>query len=226
MPPWLQIEELGGTAQAIEQGYQQNEIANAAYRHQLVVESRDEVIVGVNAYTQEEDERALEKLEGRGIAAPRQDALDEDQRRRIDDARAATRRRWPNSRSSTARTSPRTRPNGSRRKKTTASSCSVSASAWSATSSASAAAEAQYTVQATINRTGRRRCDSDSRFAEDRCRGRDSYCPGFFSTSDCTPVSTGVASTGGSAGARSSPKRLATLTLSPSSERRLSRTSA
>ncbi len=53
-----QIEELGGAAQAIEQGYQQNEIANAAYRHQLAVESRDEVIVGVNAYTQEEDEEA------------------------------------------------------------------------------------------------------------------------------------------------------------------------
>ena len=50
-----QIEELGGAAQAIESGYQQNEIANAAYRHQLAVESRDEVIVGVNAYAQEED---------------------------------------------------------------------------------------------------------------------------------------------------------------------------
>lgn len=53
-----QIEELGGAAQAIESGYQQNEIANAAYRHQLAVEARDEVIVGVNAYTQEEDEEA------------------------------------------------------------------------------------------------------------------------------------------------------------------------
>ena len=50
-----QIEEFGGAARAIEQGHQQNEIANAAYRHQLAVESRDEVIVGVNAYAQEED---------------------------------------------------------------------------------------------------------------------------------------------------------------------------
>ena len=49
-----QIEELGGAAQAIEEGYQQNEIANAAYRHQLAVESKGEVIVGVNAYTQDE----------------------------------------------------------------------------------------------------------------------------------------------------------------------------
>ena len=33
-------------------------------------------------------ERALEKLESRGIAAPRQDALDEEQRRRIEDQRS------------------------------------------------------------------------------------------------------------------------------------------
>lgn len=33
-------------------------------------------------------ERALEKLENRGIAAPRQDALDEDRRRRIQDERS------------------------------------------------------------------------------------------------------------------------------------------
>lgn len=33
-------------------------------------------------------ERALEKLESRGIAAPRQDALDAEQRRRIEDARS------------------------------------------------------------------------------------------------------------------------------------------
>ncbi|MDE2850963.1 MAG: hypothetical protein OYL92_01830 [Acidobacteriota bacterium] len=33
-------------------------------------------------------ERALEKLESRGIAAPQQDALDEEQRRRIEDARS------------------------------------------------------------------------------------------------------------------------------------------
>ncbi len=48
------IEELGGAARAIDEGYQQNEIANAAYRHQLAVESKAAVIVGVNAYTQEE----------------------------------------------------------------------------------------------------------------------------------------------------------------------------
>jgi len=49
-----QIEALGGAAQAIEEGYQQNEISGAAYRHQLAVEAKGTVIVGVNAYTQEE----------------------------------------------------------------------------------------------------------------------------------------------------------------------------
>ena len=33
-------------------------------------------------------EKALEQLESRGIAAPRQDALSEEQRRRIEDARS------------------------------------------------------------------------------------------------------------------------------------------
>lgn len=33
-------------------------------------------------------ERALEKLESQGIAAPQEDALDQDQRRRIEDARS------------------------------------------------------------------------------------------------------------------------------------------
>ncbi len=50
-----EIEAMGGAARAVEQGHQQNEIGNAAYRHQLAVESRSEVIVGVNAYTRQED---------------------------------------------------------------------------------------------------------------------------------------------------------------------------
>ncbi len=53
-----QIEELGGADRAIEQGFQQNEIANAAYRHQLAVESGEAVIVGVNAHTRQEDDEA------------------------------------------------------------------------------------------------------------------------------------------------------------------------
>ena len=44
------IEDMGGAAEAIERGFQQQEIAQAAYEHQRAVESEDLVIVGVNRY--------------------------------------------------------------------------------------------------------------------------------------------------------------------------------
>lgn len=46
------IDAMGGSVNAIEQGYIQNEIANAAYRHQMEVEEGSRVIVGVNKFTQ------------------------------------------------------------------------------------------------------------------------------------------------------------------------------
>jgi methylmalonyl-CoA mutase N-terminal domain/subunit len=50
------IEDLGGAARAIEQGYQQREIADAAYQHQLAVEKGETTIVGVNRFQSEADE--------------------------------------------------------------------------------------------------------------------------------------------------------------------------
>jgi methylmalonyl-CoA mutase N-terminal domain/subunit len=47
------IEEMGGALAALEQGFQQREIAEAAYRHQLAVEEGREKVVGVNAYAAE-----------------------------------------------------------------------------------------------------------------------------------------------------------------------------
>lgn len=44
------IEELGGMVAAIEKGFPQQEVADAAYRFQKAVESGEEVIVGVNKY--------------------------------------------------------------------------------------------------------------------------------------------------------------------------------
>ena len=44
------IDRLGGMVAAIEQGYPQREIAEASYRFQREVESRERRIVGVNAY--------------------------------------------------------------------------------------------------------------------------------------------------------------------------------
>ena len=48
------IDELGGAVRAIEIGFQQREIHDAAYTWQKRVESRDAVVVGVNRFTQEE----------------------------------------------------------------------------------------------------------------------------------------------------------------------------
>jgi methylmalonyl-CoA mutase N-terminal domain/subunit len=48
-----QIEARGGVIPAIEQGFFQKEIADAAARYQREIESGERVIVGVNAYTEE-----------------------------------------------------------------------------------------------------------------------------------------------------------------------------
>jgi methylmalonyl-CoA mutase N-terminal domain/subunit len=48
------IDEMGGTLRAIEAGYIQNEIQNAAYRYQREIESGERIVVGVNRFQQEE----------------------------------------------------------------------------------------------------------------------------------------------------------------------------
>jgi methylmalonyl-CoA mutase N-terminal domain/subunit len=48
------IDDMGGALAAIERGYMQAEIQEAAYQYQRRVESREEVIVGVNAFEVEE----------------------------------------------------------------------------------------------------------------------------------------------------------------------------
>ncbi len=50
------IDELGGAVQAIEQGFVQREIEEAAYQHQAAVEAGEKVIVGVNRYEEDESE--------------------------------------------------------------------------------------------------------------------------------------------------------------------------
>jgi methylmalonyl-CoA mutase N-terminal domain/subunit len=49
------IDEMGGTLRAIERGYIQGEIQNAAYDWQRAVESGDRVVVGVNRFQKEDD---------------------------------------------------------------------------------------------------------------------------------------------------------------------------
>jgi methylmalonyl-CoA mutase N-terminal domain/subunit len=51
------IDELGGITQAIEQGYPQREIANAAYAHQRQIDRGERSVVGVNKYASSEPDR-------------------------------------------------------------------------------------------------------------------------------------------------------------------------
>ena len=49
------IDEMGGILAAIEKGFPQMEIAESAYRFQRQVESKERIVVGLNAYADEED---------------------------------------------------------------------------------------------------------------------------------------------------------------------------
>lgn len=55
------IDDLGGALAAIEKGYMQNEIGDSAYKAQMAVEKKEQVVVGVNAY-QVEEKMDLERL--------------------------------------------------------------------------------------------------------------------------------------------------------------------
>ena len=51
------IDEMGGMVAAIEKGYPQREIAASAYRFQRQLENNERVMVGVNAYQNEEERK-------------------------------------------------------------------------------------------------------------------------------------------------------------------------
>jgi len=55
------IDEMGGALTAIERGYMQNEIQNAAYAAQQAIERGEQVVVGLNQF-QGEEEITLERL--------------------------------------------------------------------------------------------------------------------------------------------------------------------
>jgi methylmalonyl-CoA mutase N-terminal domain/subunit len=55
------VDEMGGALAAIENGYLQSEIQDAAYQHQQQVEKKEQIIVGVNAY-QVNESMELERL--------------------------------------------------------------------------------------------------------------------------------------------------------------------
>ena len=55
------IDDMGGSLAAIEYGYIQDEIQNAAYTYQQAIESKEQIVVGLNAY-QVEENIELERL--------------------------------------------------------------------------------------------------------------------------------------------------------------------
>lgn len=75
------IDELGGAPVAVEQGYMQAEIAEAAYRAQLAIERKERVIVGLNDFQETEAELEITQL----TVDP---AVERDQRRHLADLRA------------------------------------------------------------------------------------------------------------------------------------------
>ena len=52
------IDALGGARSAIEQGYMQREIQDAAYKAQMAIERQEQVVVGVNRFTTDEQSDA------------------------------------------------------------------------------------------------------------------------------------------------------------------------
>jgi methylmalonyl-CoA mutase N-terminal domain/subunit len=74
------IDNLGGALAAIEKGFMQNEIQDSAYRFQKDVESKNQIVVGVNSF-QVEESKDLERLK----VDP---TIEENQRRRLAELRA------------------------------------------------------------------------------------------------------------------------------------------
>jgi methylmalonyl-CoA mutase, N-terminal domain len=56
---WQQVEALGGVLPAIDQGFYQREISNAAYEYQQQVDSNERIIVGVNGYNATNEEMRI-----------------------------------------------------------------------------------------------------------------------------------------------------------------------
>lgn len=77
---FARIDHLGGVLAAIEEGFFQQEIADAAYRYQLEIEKKERIIVGVNEYVMEEPQQIeLLKIDPR---------VEEEQKRRVQAVRS------------------------------------------------------------------------------------------------------------------------------------------
>ncbi len=59
---FAQIEEFGGVVEAIEAGFFQQEIADASYRYQRSLETKERIIVGVNAFERDDERQEIDLL--------------------------------------------------------------------------------------------------------------------------------------------------------------------
>ena len=97
---FAQIEEFGGVIEAIEAGFFQREIADASYRYQRSLETKERIIVGVNAFQKDETQarfdllkigEEIERGQARSVAAVRQSRDDAAVDRSLERLRAACR---------------------------------------------------------------------------------------------------------------------------------------
>ncbi len=90
------IDEMGGAVDAIEAGFQKREIENAAYELARAVENEEEIVVGVNRYTVDEEQdvelqRADEEAVERQVRRTRR-IREERDRSAVDDALESVRK--------------------------------------------------------------------------------------------------------------------------------------
>jgi methylmalonyl-CoA mutase N-terminal domain/subunit len=83
---FAQIAEYGGVVEAIEAGFFQREIAEASYRYQRSIETRDRVIVGVNAFVKDDEDARIDLLKITEEMERGQASAVQDLRSRRDDA--------------------------------------------------------------------------------------------------------------------------------------------
>lgn len=84
---WAQVEALGGVLPAIEHGFYQSEISGAAYDYQREIDDDERVIVGVNAYADDNEDLRIPILEMDAQGYERQVARLEEVRRTRDNER-------------------------------------------------------------------------------------------------------------------------------------------
>ncbi|MEL7472162.1 MAG: methylmalonyl-CoA mutase family protein [Planctomycetota bacterium] len=79
--------DAGGVVSGINKGYFRRQIAEASYRFSEECEAKDRVIVGVNEYVQDDEERPIDILQiGPEVETVQVDRLSDFKRRRDDDA--------------------------------------------------------------------------------------------------------------------------------------------